>query len=399
MSVSTPVYVAIGIPPERGDFVPPEKAGRIIKNSRVFSGGRRHFEKVRRFLPPSAEWIEIGGDIEKTLGAYDRRVSEGKTPVVIFASGDPLFYGIGSTIRRMRPDCEIEVFHAPSSIEALCARAGTVWTGAAASVHGRDWHELDRALIAGEQTIGLLTDSENSPAAAAQRMIEYGFSGYRCVTGERLGEPDERVRRMTAGKMARESFAQPCAVLMQKSAEDALLQTDAEDALFETLPGRPGMITKPAARRAAVERLRLESAERMWDIGFCTGSVAVEARRRFAGLRVTAFEKNPECGALIKENARRFSAPGIRVIMEDFFEASADALPAPDAVFIGGHGGRLGEMMDILGKIMRTGGRIVLNSVTEESGKTFRERAAEAGFEFEAPETAGNIEVLSAVRT
>ncbi|MGI9558446.1 MAG: precorrin-6y C5,15-methyltransferase (decarboxylating) subunit CbiE [Thermodesulfobacteriota bacterium] len=392
-----PVFAAIGIPCESGELTLSGRAAEIVRKSRVFSGGKRHFEKVRDLLPAGGEWIDIGGDIEKTLKEYDRR--RGNGTIVIFASGDPLFYGIGSTLRRLRPECELEIFRAPSSVETLCRRAGVEADGiAGASVHGRDWHELDRALIGGEKLTGLLTDSVNSPDAAAERMVFYGFADYKCLCGERLGEKDERIRSFSSAReMARTEFSQPCAVVLEKTSE-AGGEKNAESAEFETLRGKPGMITKPGARRMAIERLELDRAEHFWDIGFCTGSVSVEARRRFPALRVAAFEKNRDCEEVIEKNAKRFSAPGIKVVMGDFFESGAEKLPAPDAVFIGGHGGRLEDMISTLGKTVRRGGRVVINSVTEESGKIFREKSGGAGFEFTGEKKADNVEILSAVK-
>ena len=155
--------------------------------------------------------------MEKVFAAYDRRIGEGKSPGCHIRFGDPLFYGIGQTVKRLRPESRMEVFRAPSSIEALCGRAGIDFRAvSAASVHGRDWHELDRALIEGGQTIGLLTDSVKSPSAAAGRMVEYGFGNYRFVTGERLGEAGERVRRMNAERAAAESFCSRAPLLWKR---------------------------------------------------------------------------------------------------------------------------------------------------------------------------------------
>ncbi len=400
-----PQYIAIGIACESGVFTLGGKAAQVVRENRVFSGGRRHFRKVRRFLPPDGEWIEIGGDIEKTLRLYDERLKNGADAIVIFASGDPLFYGIGSTLRRLRPDGGLEVFPAPNSVQALCRKAVIPYEGmAAASVHGRDWHELDRALVAGEKLTGLLTDSANSPRAAAQRMMEYGFADYRCTVGENIGEKDEKIGAFTVRKMAETDFKQPSTVILERKGNTPRpCAVAAEDGEFERLAGKPGMITKFPARICAMARLELGKAEHFWDIGFCTGSVSVEARRGFPHLRVTAFEKNPDCKKLIEINSKKLSAPGIKIVTGDFFDSSPEKLPAPDAVFIGGHGGRLEEMMEILEKTVRPGGKIVINSVTEESGKIFRRKIGRTGFEMEEPATVGvgggkPIEVLSAVK-
>ncbi|MEJ7661671.1 MAG: precorrin-6Y C5,15-methyltransferase (decarboxylating) subunit CbiT, partial [Hymenobacter sp.] len=107
------------------------------------------------------------------------------------------------------------------------------------------------------------------------------------------------------------------------------------------LPGRPGMITKKAVRLLSLAQLGLAGKRVFWDVGFCTGSVAIEARRLFPQLQVVAFEQRPECAAIMDANARQLSTPGIAVVMGDLFAQELAARPAPDAVFIGGHGGRL----------------------------------------------------------
>ncbi len=389
-----PKFAAIGVFCESGGWALPDGAKSVVREARVFSGAKRHFEKVRRFMPANSEWIDIDGDIEKTLRVYDNRIERGAGTIVIFASGDPLFYGIGSTLLRLRPGCALEVFAAPNSIQTLCRKAVIPYGNIiCASVHGRDWHELDRALIGGGELIGLLTDSLKSPREAARRMVEYGFEQYGCVVGENLGEKDEKVSFLSLREAAESVFRQPCTVIFERKGKKIR-----PGAQFETLEQKPGMITKPLARAYALSRLELGTAEHFWDIGFCTGSVSVEARRGFCGLRVTAFEKNPLCKKLIEINSKRFFAPGIKIVMGDFFESAPEKLPTPDSVFIGGHGGRLGDMMKILGRTVRTGGRIVLNSVTGKSGNIFRERAEKNGFQIEDPAVAGSIEILSAVK-
>ena len=64
------------------------------------------------------------------------------------------------------------------------------------------------------------------------------------------------------------------------------------------------------------------------------------------------------------ENTRRFGAPGINVHMGDFLDTDISALPRPDAVFIGGHGGHLEEIMAKVLTVLTDDGVIVFNSVT-----------------------------------
>lgn len=76
----------------------------------------------------------------------------------------------------------------------------------------------------------------------------------------------------------------------------------------------------------------------MWDVGFCTGSVSVEAKLQFPHLQIVAFEQREEGRALMHDNSK-WGTPGIETVVGDFTEVDATAYPSPDAVFIGGHSG------------------------------------------------------------
>ena len=124
------------------------------------------------------------------------------------------------------------------------------------------------------------------------------------------------------------------------------------------------MITKMPIRLLTLQALELPKRHVFWDIGFCTGSVSIEARLHFPHLQVEAFEIRPECEPIIQENARRFGAPGINIHIGNFLETDISSLPRPNAVFIGGHGGRLKEIMAKVLTVLTDDGVIVFNSVT-----------------------------------
>ena len=123
------------------------------------------------------------------------------------------------------------------------------------------------------------------------------------------------------------------------------------------------MITKMPIRLLTLQALELPQRHVFWDIGFCTGSVSIEARLQFPHLDIEAFEIRPECEAIIHENARKFGVPGINIHMGDFLETDIATLPRPDAVFIGGHGGKLKEIMAKVLTVLTDNGVIVFNSV------------------------------------
>lgn len=99
-------------------------------------------------------------------------------------------------------------------------------------------------------------------------------------------------------------------------------------------------------RLLTLSMLDLHNRHSFWDIGFCTGSVSVEAKLQFPHLHITAFEVREEGRELLEKNSRKFGTPGITGVIGDFTETDLSVYPVPDAVFIGGHGGKLGPYPD-----------------------------------------------------
>jgi precorrin-6Y C5,15-methyltransferase (decarboxylating) len=258
------------------------------------------------------------------------------------------------------------------------------------SLTGRPWPEFDKALIEGVEKMGVLTDREHTPAAIAQRMLDYGYTSYNIYVGEHLGNPElEKVTSLTLEEAAQRNFDYPNCVILSK-AEDTATLFGIPDAAFTLLDGREKMITKMPIRLLTLQALDLPKRHVLWDIGFCTGSVSIEARLQFPHLHIEAFEVRPECEAIIHENARKFGAPGIEVHIGDFLETDISALPRPDAVFIGGHGGRLKDIMTKILKVLNPEGIIVFNSVTSpkvstDSRKLWDEACAELRLHQEPP--------------
>ncbi|MBP5619303.1 MAG: precorrin-6Y C5,15-methyltransferase (decarboxylating) subunit CbiT, partial [Bacteroidaceae bacterium] len=148
---------------------------------------------------------------------------------------------------------------------------------------------------------------------------------------------------------------------------------------FALLDGRVNMITKAPIRLLTLSALELGNHSCFWDIGFCTGSVSIEARLQFPHLRVEAFEIRSQGEELMRKNSHRFGVPGIGVHMGDFLQLDLSGIERPDAVFIGGHGGRLVEVVRRVQDVLLPGGVLVFNSVSQESQQVFRKAVKDAG--------------------
>ena len=298
-------FYIIGISDDRNQFLSPE-IRNLVSQGKVFSGGKRHHELVHAYLPEDAVWIDITVPLDAVFSRYEEHPE-----IIVFASGDPLFFGFANTVMRKLPSAKIILFPTFNSLQMLAHRILLPYQEMQTlSLTGRPWDAFDSALIKGDKLIGVLTDREKTPATIAARMLEYGYDNAR-------------------------------------------------------------MITKAPIRLLTLSMLTLREKKSFWDIGFCTGSVSIEAKLQFPELKVTAFEQRTEGKELMERNSRKFGTPGITTVMGDFLETELGGLPAPDAVFIGGHGGKMIEILQKIKEVLLPDGVVVFNSVSEESKALF----------------------------
>jgi precorrin-6Y C5,15-methyltransferase (decarboxylating) len=385
-------FTVIGITDASLPFFTPEVID-IIRTGSVFSGGRRHHEIVAPLLPEGARWIDITVPLDEVFKQYLCLDAD----VIVFASGDPLFFGFANTIKRKLPEAQIVLFPSFNSLQMLAHRLVMPYHDMrVVSLTGRPWPAFDRLLIERTGKIGVLTDHEHTPSSIARRMLDYGYGYYTMHIGVRLGNPvKEQVVSLSLEEAAQTTFDNPNCLILSMGKTAPAKVFGIPDSQFDLLDGREKMITKMPIRLLTLQALGLTDKKVFWDIGFCTGSVSIEARLQFPHLQVVAFEIRPECEQLILHNSRRFGAPGIDIHIGDFLQADTDGLPRPDAVFIGGHGGRLRDIMIKVQKVLQTGGCIVTNSVSSpvvqrmtdrpSSKDVFHEACRELGLTEETP--------------
>ena len=355
-----------------------EEVREILKTHRIFSGGKRHAELVASQLPDDRLWIDIKVPLQAVFRSY-----EAYEEIVVFASGDPLFFGFANTIRKFMPEAVIHVYPCFHSLQTLAHRLILPYQDMhMVSLTGRSWHEFDRALIEGKAKIGVLTDHRHTPAAIAERMLEYGYDNYRMSVGEKLGNPEECIRQLTIAEAAVTDFGTPNCLILEKTNSRQRFLGIPEEAFF-LLNGRERMITKMPVRLLTLSRLDLYCRNYFWDIGFCTGSVSIEAKLQFPHLHVTAFECREEGKELMKKNSRKFGTPGIETVIADFLTIDIDGYECPDAVFMGGYGGKMEEVLRKINGKMKTGGVLVFNAVSEESLFSFEQIVTKLNMQIE----------------
>lgn len=340
----------------------------IITTHAIFSGGSRHYSIVSSCLPAHHQWIPVTIPLSQVFNQYANHAE-----IVVFASGDPLFFGFANTLQREMPQADLIVYPHFNSLQLLAHRLLMPYQDMhIVSLTGRPWNKLDEALIMGYDKIGILTDSKaHTPATIAQRLLDYGYDNYKMSIGEQLGNrAHENVSTLELNEVSSHMFAFPNNIILQKTYHRprpfGIPEQD-----FELLDGRSKMITKWPIRLLSLSMLDLRTKQTLWDVGFCTGSVSIEAKLQFPHLQIIAFEKREAGAQLMTINSKRFGTPGIEMVIGDFLLTDTSAYPQPDAVFIGGHGGMLEPMIEKIASVIQPNGILVFNSVSPDSRELF----------------------------
>lgn len=350
----------------------------LLKSDTILASNRLHevFKRYEEFSLVKDKVMLIN-KVEQTMTFI--RDNIGKRAIVLLASGDPLFFGIGGTIiKEFGPDC-VEIFPDLSSIQLAFSAIRESWEDAfLMSLHGGPDPEKRRrlkyelsdlpALLEKHEKIAILTDKENSPIRIAAFLCSSPVADHSSLVlhvCEKLGYRDEKITSGTPAKISGMTFTDPNVVIITNS-QELTDKTEMPEAVFglnesEIVHSR-GLITKDEVRAVSIHKLRLPRKGIFWDIGAGSGSVSVEAARLYPGLKVHAIERNEEQLSNIRKNMISFGLSNIEVISGEAPEIMRD-LPSPDRVFIGGSSGKLSEIICCVMEKMHRG-IIVLNAIS-----------------------------------
>lgn len=368
-----PVIHVIGVGNEGADSLTP-RARALVEQAEILVGGQRVLDL---FTHVAAERVKLGARVDDTLATVaPRRLTH---RIVVLATGDPNYFGVTRALLRHVPAEALEIVPNVSALQWAFAKAREPWDDATfLTVHGRPMAGLVDT-VRGRAKVCLFTDETNTPAAVAGALLDAGLGGYRAILCEDLGGPAERVSRMSLEELALHR-AHPLNTLILLASETPPASAGAwtpgwPEELFDQRKPKLGLITKREVRVLSLARLALRPDSIVWDIGAGSGSVSIEAARLAPRGRVFAVEKNAEDVEIVRANVAKFAVTHVTVVHAIAPDALA-SLPDPDAVFIGGSGGRLADILAIVAKRLRPDGRIVVNAITvdtlHETVATFR---------------------------
>lgn len=284
--------------------------------------------------------------------------------VCALASGDPMFYGLGSTLARLVGPDRIRVIPHPSSVSLACARLGwPVQDVVVVSLVARPMARLTAAIGLNRRLLVLTADA-GGPGEVTRELCLRGYGASEVTVLEQLGGSGERVRTATAGEWE-VSPGDPLAIV----AVHCLADPDTEP--LSSVCGLPddtfendGQLTKREIRAVTLARLGPLPGQLLWDVGAGAGSVALEWLRADPTCRAIAIESNPERADRIGRNAARLGVTPEIVL--GAAPAALTGLETPDTVFVGGGVSRDGVVQSGW-EALRPGGRMVVNAVTLEA--------------------------------
>ena len=282
--------------------------------------------------------------------------------VVVLASGDPFWFGVGGVIsRHLAPD-EWRAIPGVSTFSLAAARLGwrvedTVCLG----LHGAPFTRLRPYLAPGLRSIVLLRDGAAVSDLAAY-LCDVGFGRSQLTVMEALGGPRERIFPARADTIPADGFAHPVCAALTVAGEGVAVPSCSgiDDAFFD----HDGQMTKRPMRALTLSALAPAPFESLWDIGGGSGSVAVEWLLTHPTATAISIEAREDRAARIRVNADRLGVDRLRIV-SGTAPVALDGLPTPNAVFVGG--GLSEELLLRLDRGDLKGVRLVANAVTLES--------------------------------
>jgi precorrin-6Y C5,15-methyltransferase (decarboxylating) len=286
-------------------------------------------------------------------------------PCVILATGDPLWYGAGSSIVNRFPVDETRIEPAPSGFQMAASRMG--WPMARVTtltLHGRPLELIRRAISPGARLL-ILADSAKTPKQVADQLMEMGLGSAVMTALAHIGGAHEK--RIDGDAMT-------WAKTPPEIADFHVLAVACPDHIagfLSALPGLPddaydhdGKLTKSDIRAITLARLQPVAGQLLWDLGCGSGAVGIEWIRAAAFARAIGVDSRKDRLEVAAANAKRLGTPEWQDVLGDNMSVLAE-LDDPDAVFIGG--GLTSALVDKVMTRLRHGGRLVVNAVTLES--------------------------------
>ena len=361
------------------------QARQLVDSAEVLIGNASVLERVPG--PDGVRRIMADGDLG-TLCETVRGIGDEKT--VLLAGGDPLFYGIARFLTDELGKDRFEVVPHVSSMQLAFARVKESWDDAYLS--NLATQPLDRVVdnVRTAERVGLFTTETIPPSVVAETLLDRRIDYFTAYVCENLGTPDETVTQGDLESIRKQSFSSLNVMVLIRhqgaadrpsGSERRRLFGNPDDLFLQSRPKR-GLLTPQEVRCIAMGELDLVPESVVWDVGAGSGSLAIEAAAIANRGKVFAIEMDAEDYGLMLENAKLFNVPSLVPVHGQAPEAW-EALPDADAIFVGGTGRMVPDLVAAAAGRLRSGGRMVVNVSSPDSLVAVQSKVDAAGLRSE----------------
>ena len=332
-------------------------ARSLIDTAEILVGGDRHLDMLPADVRSRLVWaFPIESTIQQIISC------RGKS-VCVLASGDPLWFGIGTTLLKKIPMEEIVIIPSPSTFSLICARLG--WSlneVETLSLCGRPASLLHTYIYPNAKLL-ILSSGERTPEVVANILCDRNFSNSKITVLEHLDGEKERITSNIASQYQHfPEFANLNAIAVECIPNPDAKILSRIVGLSDDVYHHDGQLTKCEVRAITLSALAPNAGELLWDVGAGCGSIAIEWMRSHPRCQAIAIEKSRT--HFISENAIALGTPNLKII-EGKAPEILQGLPTPDAIFIGG-GATVPYLFETCWENLRSHGRLVANIVTLE---------------------------------
>ena len=350
----------------------------IIRNADILIGGKRHLACFKEHAGIQKEITRDIPELTNFIGQHFKT-----RQVVVLASGDPLFFGIGSAIiDALGPD-HVEIHPNISSAAAAFARIKEPWQDARViSMHGKKAENVLLNAVTESHLVAVLTDPTRNPGWIAALLLRHQLHRINICVLEQLGTPSEKISWHSLQEAAGNTFSEPNIVVLKQSFVPQSLPGFHLGMPDESYDHENGLITKSEIRAISLAKLKLLPHHVLWDLGAGSGSIGIEASLLAPLGKIVAIEKHPQRIQNIESNRLRHGVRNMEVRQAELPDGLAD-LPAPDRIFIGGGGRHLGAIIRSAAGYLKSGGIVVINTVLMDNLTAGLTTLKELGFSTE----------------
>jgi len=278
--------------------------------------------------------------------------------ILYVVSGSPTFFSGGLLIVNVlkKRNIPFKMIDNTSSLSYMLSHEGIslIKTGII-SLHGKTDVDLEQFLT--KEYTFVICD-EQTPKIIADIIRYLDEDDITIVVGERFGYKDESFTRLTLSEILNNPPKMPYTLLIKRNFTP-LENISAED----TIEHENGMITKSYKRHISLQNLELQPNMLLWDIGAGSGSVSIDAYKRYK-VKTILFEKNLKRSAMIKNSLKKHKVVDTKLYEGEASELYKQEKSTPQRIFVGGGGDKVISELDYLYERLADGGIMVANFVT-----------------------------------